>query len=143
MKGAVSETTQEAAPTFSLRRFGALILSWPAAFLSEIGELAKMCGQTFYWGVRPPYRWRLWIASLDFIGVGSIFIVGLNTLFVGMVFGLQLVYGFRQFGAENQTGAVVGLSLSRELAPVFSALMVSSRTAPDTTRQACPRSPVA
>ncbi|MEZ4288195.1 MAG: ABC transporter permease [Polyangiales bacterium] len=40
---------------------------------------------------------------------------------------LQLVDGFRDFGAENQTGAVVGLALSREIAPVFAALMVTSR----------------
>jgi phospholipid/cholesterol/gamma-HCH transport system permease protein len=44
-----------------------------------------------------------------------------------MVFGIQLVDGVRQFGAENQVGAVVGLALTRELAPVFSAIMVSSR----------------
>jgi phospholipid/cholesterol/gamma-HCH transport system permease protein len=64
---------------------------------------------------------------MDFIGVGSIFIVGLTGFFVGMVFGIQLVDGVRQFGAENQVGAVVGLALTRELAPVFSAIMVSSR----------------
>jgi phospholipid/cholesterol/gamma-HCH transport system permease protein len=64
---------------------------------------------------------------MEFIGVGSIFIVSLTGLFIGMVLGLQMVDGFREFGAENQTGAVVGLALSREIGPVFAALMVSSR----------------
>ncbi len=103
------------------------VLMVPTRFLAEIGVLARLLGEAVYWGLRPPYRTRLWIAAMDFVGVGSIFIVGLTGLFVGMVFGIQLVDGFKEFGAENQVGAVVGLALARELAPVFSALMVSSR----------------
>lgn len=99
----------------------------PKALAEEVGSLALLLGQAIFWGARPPYRVRLWIDALDFVGVGSIFIVGLTGLFVGMVFGLQLVDGFRQLGAENQVGTVIGLALTRELAPVFSALMVSSR----------------
>ncbi len=79
------------------------------------------------WSVTPPFRFGKLVDALEFIGVQSIFIVGLTGMFVGMVFGIQLVDGFRQFGAEDQAGAVVGLALARELAPVFSALMVSSR----------------
>ncbi len=78
-------------------------------------------------GVRPPYRLNLFLESMEFVGVQSVFIVGLTGLFIGMVFGIQLVDGFRDFGAENQTGAVVGMALARELSPVFTALMVSSR----------------
>jgi phospholipid/cholesterol/gamma-HCH transport system permease protein len=96
-------------------------------FFAEIGALTQLLWLSIFWGIRPPFRFKLWIESMDFIGVGSIFIVGLTGLFVGMVFGIQLADGFKQFGAENQVGAVVGLALSRELAPVFSALMVSSR----------------
>lgn len=103
------------------------LLALPLAFLREIGILSQLLWQSLFWGIRPPYRIRLWIEAMDFVGVGSIFIVGLTGLFVGMVFGIQLADGFRQFGAENQVGAVVGLALTRELAPVFSGLMVSSR----------------
>jgi len=103
------------------------LIAIPVNFFAEIGVVASLLGQALFWGIRRPYRVRLWIDAMDFIGVGSIFIVGLTGLFIGMVFGIQLVDGFRQFGAENQVGAVVGLALTRELAPVFSALMVSSR----------------
>jgi len=103
------------------------MLAVPKAFLAEVGALARLLWDAVFWGVRPPWRIRLWIDAMDFVGVGSIFIVGLTGLFVGMVFGIQLADGFRQFGAENQVGAVVGLALTRELAPVFSGLMVSSR----------------
>lgn len=110
-----------------LVRIADFVFSFPLSVVREIGVLAVLFGQSVFWGIRPPFRLRLWIEAAEFVGVGSIFIVGLTGLFVGMVFGIQLVDGFRQFGAENQVGAVVGLALARELAPVFSALMVSSR----------------
>ncbi len=95
--------------------------------LAELGMLSRMAWETVFWAVRPPYRFRLLIGSMEFIGVGSIFIVGLTGFFMGAVLGLQLVDGFRQFGAESQTGAVVGMAMAREIGPVFTALMVSSR----------------
>ena len=95
--------------------------------LAEIGLTVKLLGSVLFWGFRPPYRFSLFFAAMEFVGVQSLFIVGITGLFIGMVFGIQLVDGFRQFGAENQTGAVVGMALTRELAPVFTSLMVSSR----------------
>ncbi len=95
--------------------------------LAEIGLTVKLLGSTLFWGFRRPFRAPLFLEAMEFVGVQSVFIVGLTGLFIGMVFGIQLVDGFRDFGAENQTGAVVGMALARELAPVFTALMVSSR----------------
>jgi len=94
---------------------------------AELGALSRLFWEALFWGVRPPYRGRLFIEAMEFIGVGSIFIVSLTALFVGGVLALQLVDGFRDFGAENQTGAVIGLALAREVGPVFAALMVTSR----------------
>lgn len=111
----------------ALRELGRSILAVPIALLAEIGIMARLLFETLMWGIRPPYRLERVIDAVEFIGVQSIFIVGLTGTFVGAVFGLQLVDGFRQFGAENQVGSVVGLALARELAPVFSALMISSR----------------
>lgn len=103
------------------------LFAWPIAFFAEIGTMARLLGEAVFWGIRPPYRVRLFFDAMEFVGVQSIFIIGLTGVFVGMVFGIQLVDGFRQFNAENQAGAVVGLALTRELAPVFAALMLSSR----------------
>lgn len=96
-------------------------------FATEIGGLALLARDVLRWGLRPPFRPAVWLESMAFVGVGSIFIVTLTGFFVGMVFGLQLVDGFRLFGAENMVGGVVGVALARELAPVFAALMVSAR----------------
>lgn len=103
------------------------LFAWPISFFAEIGTMARLLGEAVFWGIRPPYRVRLFFDAMEFVGVQSIFIIGLTGVFVGMVFGIQLVDGFRQFNAENQAGAVVGLALTRELAPVFAALMLSSR----------------
>ncbi|MDH3202265.1 MAG: ABC transporter permease [Myxococcales bacterium] len=94
---------------------------------AEIGALTKLFAEAIFWGIRPPYRVRLFVESMEFVGIGSVFLVSLTALFVGAVLALQLVDGFRDFGAENQTGAVIGLALAREVGPVFAALMVTSR----------------
>lgn len=104
-----------------------MLLDVPLGLLAEIGVMTKLLYETIRWAIRPPYRFGLFLEAVEFIGVQSIFIVGLTGTFVGAVFGLQLVDGFRQLGAENQVGSVVSLALARELAPVFSALMITSR----------------
>lgn len=110
-----------------LRQLGKTLLLLLLKPFAELGIFGRLTAEVFVWGIRPPYRWRQMVLAMEFIGVGSIFIVGLTGVFVGMVLGLQLADGFRQFQAENQTGGVVGLALTREMAPVFSALMVASR----------------
>jgi phospholipid/cholesterol/gamma-HCH transport system permease protein len=103
------------------------LVAMPLALFAEIGTLGRLTIETFLWAIRPPYRVYRLLDAMEFIGVQSIAIVGLTGASVGSVFSLQLVDGFRQFGAENQTGSVIGVALARELAPVFAALMVSAR----------------
>ena len=125
-------TAPPAAPETSktrvaLRGFAEWLTKLLLAPFVEVGQLFQLLKEAVFWGIRPPYRGRLFIESMEFIGVGSIFIVSLTAVFVGGVLALQLVDGFRDFGAENQTGAVIGLGLTREIGPVFAALMVTSR----------------
>lgn len=110
-----------------LRKVGDWIVRLLLAPFVEIGALFRLLSESMVWAVRPPFRGRLFVESMEFIGIGSLFIVSLTALFVGGVLALQLVDGFRDFGAENQTGAVIGLALAREVGPVFAALMVTSR----------------
>jgi len=93
----------------------------------EIGAVTRLFWESLFWIIRPPYRFRQFISAMEFIGVGSIFIVSLTGFFTGAVLSLQLVDGFRRFSAESQTGGVVGLGMAREIGPVFAALMVASR----------------
>ncbi|KPK17046.1 MAG: ABC transporter permease [Myxococcales bacterium SG8_38] len=110
-----------------MRDAGEWLLKLLLSPFAELGALFELLGEALFWGIRPPYRGRLLVEAMEFVGIGSIFIVSLTALFVGGVLALQLVDGFRDFGAENQTGAVIGLALAREVGPVFAALMVTSR----------------
>ena len=76
---------------------------------------------------RSPLRIRLYFRQMEFIGVNSFFVVLLTGLFTGMVLALQTYYAFRMFSAESLVGATVALSMTRELGPVITALMVTGR----------------
>lgn len=89
--------------------------------------MVALTGQTLLWLVRPPFRIGQLLNAMEFIGVQSIFIVALTGTFSGMVFALQTVSGMRDFGAEGIVGSVVAVSLTREISPVFTGLMVTAR----------------
>ena len=61
------------------------------------------------------------------LGVLSLLIICVCGLAVGMVLGLQGYNTLERFGATQSLGAVVGLSLVRELGPVLTALLVTGR----------------
>jgi phospholipid/cholesterol/gamma-HCH transport system permease protein len=95
--------------------------------VSELGGMGLMSFHVLRWAIRPPYRLHNLFAQLDFVGVGSIFIVTLTGTFTGMVFAEQSSRAFEMFGAESLVGPTVALTISRELGPVFTALMVTMR----------------
>ncbi len=95
--------------------------------LAGVRSFVSLTSRTTSWIVRPPYRLGELFKSMDFIGVQSIFIVSLTGIFSGMVLALQTTYSLRQFSAEGVVGSVVAISLTREISPVFAALMVTAR----------------
>ena len=67
------------------------------------------------------------IAQMDYIGVGSLTIIVLTGFFTGGVLTLQTYQTLASYGAVDQLGYLVSISLVRELGPVLSALMVTGR----------------
>lgn len=100
---------------------------WSIDILEEMGRMLKMLFTAIYWLFRPPIRFRLIFKQMEFVGVHSTLVVVLTGLFTGAVLALQSYYGFRKFGAESLVGATVALSLTRELGPVLTGLMVTGR----------------
>lgn len=92
-----------------------------------LGDLYYFCRDTVIWLFRPPFRRHIFIDQMNRVGMDSLPIIVLVSLFTGMVFALQSTYAFRLFNAETMVGSTVALSLTRELAPVFAALMVTAR----------------
>ncbi|MEM7196919.1 MAG: ABC transporter permease [Pseudomonadota bacterium] len=73
-----------------------------------------------------------WYASIfrqQFVNICffSFPIVGLTTIFAGMVLALQSATGFADPLAEASIPAIVTLAITRELAPVLAGLMVAGR----------------
>src|SRR5512133_3404613 len=98
------------------------------AAIDDFGRMILFAIEAVAWMFRPPFRPELILAQMAFIGVGSVFIVSATGLSVGMVFGLQMNYALKQFAAEGYVGGSVAFSLARELAPIFTALMVTGRS---------------
>jgi phospholipid/cholesterol/gamma-HCH transport system permease protein len=83
--------------------------------------------QTVSWTLRPPLQGREILKQLEEVGVRSFPVVVITAAFTGMVLALQSHTGFKRFGAETMVGTVVALSVTRELGPVLTGLMVSGR----------------
>ena len=95
--------------------------------LTGIGSYMQLTAQTLAGIARPPLRFHQYLLQMEFLGFQSVFIVALTGIFSGMVLALQTVHSLRTFGAEAVVGSVVAISLTREISPVFAALMVTAR----------------
>ncbi|MEE2830446.1 MAG: ABC transporter permease, partial [Myxococcota bacterium] len=106
-----------------IEQLGALLIG----FVRDLGGMTRMAVEGFGLALLPPYRPRLLFKQMEAIGVGSVLIIAVTGFFTGAVFTLQSNLAFRLFGAEGFTGSTVALSLTRELGPVLTALMVTGR----------------
>lgn len=100
---------------------------WVLRFLAESGRVMIFSGKIFSWTFRPPLDIRNLLKQIEEVGVKSIPVVLITGAFTGMVLALQSYTGFKRFNAEAFVGTVVALSMTRELGPVLSGLMVSGR----------------
>ena len=97
------------------------------SFLASTGRLAMFAGVSVSHIFRPPFYPRLLLRQIIEIGYYSLPVVGLTAVFTGMVLALQSYTGFARFNAEGAVATVVVLSITRELAPVLTGLMVAGR----------------
>ncbi|MBL0691491.1 MAG: ABC transporter permease [SAR324 cluster bacterium] len=95
--------------------------------LAWLGDITKVTLLSLFYIFLPPYRPKIFLAQLYFIGNGSLSVILLTGSFTGMVLALQMFEVLKRFSSESMVGAVVALSLTRELGPVLSALMVNAR----------------
>jgi len=96
-------------------------------FVAQLGGMARFTGMLGRALVTPPVRVRPFVNELFKLGVLSLVIICVSGVAVGMVLGLQGYNTLVRFGAEQSLGAVVGLSLVRELGPVLTALLATGR----------------
>jgi len=122
----MTDTTLDAAVPAEPKLFERIRMKAHSAFL-QIGGLTDLAVQTIQQTWRGPLERPLVMAQFDQIGVRSISIVVITSVFIGMVLALQTAYSLAEFGGKLFIGKVVSLSLVRELGPVLMSLMVGGR----------------
>ncbi len=102
-------------------------------FLRYASGLYELTTQTAYWTFVAPFRrgglkWGSAVHQMVATGVDSVPIVSLISVFMGLVLALQGAYQLQKFGASYFVTALVGVSMTRELGPLITAIIVAGRS---------------
>jgi phospholipid/cholesterol/gamma-HCH transport system permease protein len=101
--------------------------------LAYVGALAALGGQAAYYTFVGPFRGkplrvqRVVSQAMD-VGVRALPILSLITFFIGLILALQAAYELRRFGAISYVATAVAISMSRELGPLITAIVVIGRS---------------
>jgi phospholipid/cholesterol/gamma-HCH transport system permease protein len=101
--------------------------------LSYVGSLAILGGRAAYYTFVGPFQGkplrvqRAFSQAMD-VGVRALPILSLITFFIGLILALQSAYELRRFGAMNFVPTAVAISMSRELGPLITAIIVIGRS---------------
>src|SRR5258707_8192846 len=101
--------------------------------LAYVGSLASLGGRAAYYTFVGPFqgkplRLQRAIAQAMDVGVRALPILSLITFFIGLILALQAAYELRQFGAMSAVATAVAVSMSRELGPLITAIVVIGRS---------------
>ncbi|MFH1621500.1 MAG: ABC transporter permease [Candidatus Omnitrophota bacterium] len=96
-------------------------------FFDFIGGMTKLFLETVFWIFVPPIKKERTLEQARLIGIDSLLIVTLVALFTGVIFALQTAYLMKKLSSEMYIANIVALSLTRELGPVLTALIVAGR----------------
>ena len=102
---------------------GGMVIDW----IEGLGSVALFTFRTFLWLTTRMVRRETLIPAFYQIGVRSLFVVALTGTFIGIILAVQAYDQFRMMHMESRLGAVINLSLVRELGPVLAATMLAGR----------------
>ena len=98
-----------------------------ARVLTVSGEMSILLKDSVVASFSKPFYFNRMIEQILVLGVGSISITAMIGLVMGLVMTLQFGYGFAKFGGILYIPALVSMSLTREMAPIFTSLLVAGR----------------
>ncbi len=99
------------------------------AWIESFQEFLLLSGRAFLNIVRRPFYSDDLSLQMDIIGVGSLPIVVPTGALSGAIIALQMSRALSTYGANSEVGAIVALTLVRELGPVLTAINVAGRNA--------------
>ena len=102
-------------------------------FLRYVGGVCDLGFKAAYWAFVAPFKgrpvkWKNAVHQMVAAGVDSVPIVSLISLFIGIVLGLQGAYQLAKFGATYFVTALVSVSMTRELGPLMTAIIIAGRS---------------
>jgi phospholipid/cholesterol/gamma-HCH transport system permease protein len=97
--------------------------------VAALQDFCILAGRALRNVFRPPHYESDILLQMDIIGVGSLPIVILIGFFTGIVITMQMARALAQYGAVDQVGPIVAITLVRELGPVLTAILVAGRNA--------------
>jgi phospholipid/cholesterol/gamma-HCH transport system permease protein len=101
--------------------------------LAYLGALAHLGVRAAYFTFVGPFRGRPFrfqraVSQAMQVGVRALPILSLITFFIGLILALQSAYELRKFGAINYVASAVAISMTRELGPLITAIVVIGRS---------------
>ncbi len=102
-------------------------LHWAANVIEHVGEVASLSWKALRQAVRRPFETQSLLHQMEALGVRSLGIVTVTSVFIGMVMTIQFAFGLRRFGGVEYIPRVIVLSFLRELAPTLTAVIVGGR----------------
>jgi phospholipid/cholesterol/gamma-HCH transport system permease protein len=96
-------------------------------FVQTFGEMVLMVSRSFKMAVRGDVHWRNVLQQMSRIGVDSTWLVLVTAAFVSAVFTMQVTTEFSRLGAMRLIGGIIGIAVWRELAPVFTGIVIAGR----------------
>jgi phospholipid/cholesterol/gamma-HCH transport system permease protein len=101
--------------------------------LAYVGSLASLGGLAAYYAFVGPFqgkplRVQRAVSQAMDVGVRALPILSLITFFIGLILALQAAYELRRFGAIGYVATAVAISMSRELGPLITAIVVIGRS---------------
>jgi phospholipid/cholesterol/gamma-HCH transport system permease protein len=101
--------------------------------LGYVGELTTLAGRAAYFTFIGPFqgkplRFQRAVGQAMEAGVRALPILSLITFFIGLILALQAAYELRRFGAISYVASAVALSMTRELGPLITAVIVIGRS---------------
>jgi phospholipid/cholesterol/gamma-HCH transport system permease protein len=101
--------------------------------LAYLGALASLGGRAAYFTFVAPFqgkplRLHRAVSQAMQVGVRALPILSLITFFIGLILALQSAYELRKFGAMNFVANAVAISMTRELGPLITAIVVIGRS---------------
>src|SRR5882724_4467834 len=101
--------------------------------LAYVGSLASLGGQAAYYTFVAPFqgkpvRFQRAVSQALDVGVRALPILSLITFFIGLILALQAAYELRRFVVNGYVATAVAISMSRELGPLITAIVVIGRS---------------